>query len=73
MSRMHILWKTTNDLNIDIGDAFWFQVDRTPLPLLFMRTVIQAIDAYPTLVSVIPIELRQRLKDQKLFIKTESK
>ncbi|KAH6757479.1 hypothetical protein C2S51_038809, partial [Perilla frutescens var. frutescens] len=24
-------------------------VDRTPLPLLFMRTVIQAIDAFPTL------------------------
>lgn len=28
-----------------------FQVDRTPLPLLFMRTVIQAIDAFPTLVN----------------------
>ncbi|KAK6130549.1 hypothetical protein DH2020_035695 [Rehmannia glutinosa] len=26
-------------------------VDRTPLPLLFMRTVIQAIDAFPTLVN----------------------
>ncbi|PKI51684.1 hypothetical protein CRG98_027924 [Punica granatum] len=25
-------------------------VDQTPLPLLFMRTVIQAIDAFPTLV-----------------------
>lgn len=28
-----------------------FQVDQTPLPLLFMRTVIQAIDAFPALVS----------------------
>lgn len=27
------------------------QVDQVPLPLLFMRTVIQAIDAFPTLVS----------------------
>ncbi|KDO81333.1 hypothetical protein CISIN_1g0018001mg, partial [Citrus sinensis] len=27
-------------------------VDQTPLPLLFMRTVIQAIDAFPTLVIV---------------------
>lgn len=26
------------------------QVDQTPLPLLFMRTVIQAIDAFPSLV-----------------------
>lgn len=28
-----------------------FQVDQTPLPLLFMRTVIQAIDAFPALVN----------------------
>lgn len=31
-----------------------FQVDQTPLPLLFMRTVIQAIDAFPTLVKFFP-------------------
>ena len=31
-----------------------FQVDQTPLPLLFMRTVIQAIDAFPTLVRFFP-------------------
>ncbi|KAK5831981.1 hypothetical protein PVK06_015780 [Gossypium arboreum] len=28
------------------------QVDQIPLPLLFMRTVIQAIDAFPTMVSL---------------------
>ncbi|KAG6422039.1 hypothetical protein SASPL_118600 [Salvia splendens] len=28
-------------------------VDRTPLPLLFMRTVIQAIDAFPSLVDFV--------------------
>lgn len=60
MSRVHISWKRTTGLDIHIGDAVWFQVDHTPLPLLFMRTVIQAIDAYPTLVSVILLELRQR-------------
>ncbi|MCH92999.1 symplekin-like, partial [Trifolium medium] len=25
-------------------------VDQTPLPLLFMRTVIQAVDAFPALI-----------------------
>ncbi|CAL2235874.1 unnamed protein product [Prunus armeniaca] len=29
-------------------------VDQTPLPLLFMRTVIQAIDAFPSLVTFFP-------------------
>lgn len=29
-----------------------FQVEQVPLPLLFMRTVIQAIDAFPSLVPV---------------------
>lgn len=28
-------------------------VDQTPLPMLFMRTVIQAIDAFPTLVDFV--------------------
>jgi hypothetical protein len=28
------------------------QVDQTPLPLLFMRTVIQAVDAFPALVNL---------------------
>ncbi|CAL0305619.1 unnamed protein product [Lupinus luteus] len=28
-------------------------VDQTPLPLLFMRTVIQAIDAFPTMVDFV--------------------
>lgn len=32
----------------------YFQVDETPLPLLFMRTVIQAIDAFPKLVRFFP-------------------
>ncbi|KAL0392177.1 UNVERIFIED_CONTAM: Symplekin [Sesamum radiatum] len=30
-------------------------VDRTPLPLLYMRTVIQAIDAFPTLVKSVAL------------------
>lgn len=32
----------------------YFQVDETPIPLLFMRTVIQAIDAFPKLVRFFP-------------------
>ncbi|KAH9609014.1 hypothetical protein KSS87_020563 [Heliosperma pusillum] len=34
-----------------LAKALSQMVDRTPLPLLFMRTVIQAIDAFPTLAS----------------------
>lgn len=33
------------------------QVEQTPLPLLFMRTVIQAVGTFPTLVSSEPLSL----------------
>jgi len=40
--------------------CFDFQVDQTPLPLLFMRTIIQAIDAFPTMV-IAALSLRNQL------------
>ncbi|KAK6116189.1 hypothetical protein DH2020_008458 [Rehmannia glutinosa] len=40
-------------------------VDRTPLPLLFMRTVIQAIDAFPTLVNFV-MEILSKLVNRQL-------
>lgn len=48
------LQANTKSLNI-ISNSFFqyfkiYQVDRDHLPLLFMRTVIQAIDAFPKLV-----------------------
>ncbi|MCD9558829.1 hypothetical protein HAX54_016455 [Datura stramonium] len=36
-----------------LAKALRQMVDQTPLPLLFMRTVIQAIDAFPTLVDFV--------------------
>lgn len=31
--------------------SFWVQVQQIPLPMLFMRTVLQAIGAFPALVT----------------------
>ncbi|KAJ9674105.1 hypothetical protein PVL29_023574 [Vitis rotundifolia] len=41
-------------------------VDHTPLPLLFMRTVIQAIDAYPTLVDFV-MEILSKLVSKQVW------
>ncbi|XP_057773188.1 uncharacterized protein LOC130992538 isoform X1 [Salvia miltiorrhiza] len=41
-------------------------VDRTPLPLLFMRTVIQAIDAFPTLVDFV-MEILSKLVNRQVW------
>ncbi|PWA43619.1 Symplekin [Artemisia annua] len=41
-------------------------VDQTPLPLLFMRTVIQAIDAFPKLVDFV-MELLSKLVSKQVW------
>ncbi|XP_078435514.1 symplekin isoform X2 [Wolffia australiana] len=41
-------------------------IKRTPLPLLFMRTVIQAIDAYPSLVSYV-MEILSKLVTMQVW------
>ncbi|OVA07329.1 HEAT [Macleaya cordata] len=41
-------------------------VDQTPLPLLFMRTVIQAIDAFPTLVDFV-MEILSKLVSKQIW------
>nr|GME14814.1 Symplekin like [Ipomoea batatas]GME21007.1 Symplekin like [Ipomoea batatas] len=41
-------------------------VDQTPLPLLFMRTVIQAIDAFPTLVDFV-MEILSKLVNRQVW------
>jgi symplekin len=41
-------------------------VDQTPLPLLFMRTVIQAIDAFPALVDVV-MEILSKLVSKQVW------
>ncbi|XAR62039.1 hypothetical protein NMG60_11016620 [Bertholletia excelsa] len=41
-------------------------VDQTPLPLLFMRTVIQAIDAYPPLVDFV-MEILSKLVSKQIW------
>ncbi|XP_065881788.1 uncharacterized protein [Euphorbia lathyris] len=41
-------------------------VDQTPLPLLFMRTVIQAIDAFPTLVDFV-MEILSKLVSRQVW------
>ncbi|XP_050213474.1 uncharacterized protein LOC126664901 [Mercurialis annua] len=41
-------------------------VDQTPLPLLFMRTVIQAIDAFPTLVDFV-MEILSKLVTRQVW------
>lgn len=35
---------------VHLSNWLIFQVNQTPIPLLFMRTIIQAIDAFPSLV-----------------------
>ncbi|XP_021717692.1 uncharacterized protein LOC110685469 [Chenopodium quinoa] len=51
----HVLAKALNQM-----------VDRTPLPLLFMRTVIQAIDAFPTLVEFV-MEVLSKLVNRQIW------
>ncbi|XP_017981184.1 PREDICTED: uncharacterized protein LOC18591877 isoform X1 [Theobroma cacao] len=41
-------------------------VDQIPLPLLFMRTVIQAIDAFPTLVDFV-MEILSKLVNKQVW------
>ncbi|XP_057252015.1 uncharacterized protein LOC104905104 isoform X2 [Beta vulgaris subsp. vulgaris] len=41
-------------------------VDRTPIPLLFMRTVIQAIDAFPALVDFV-MEVLSKLISRQIW------
>ncbi|KAH7847088.1 hypothetical protein Vadar_021712 [Vaccinium darrowii] len=41
-------------------------VDQTPLPLLFMRTVIQAIDAFPSLVDFV-MEILSKLVSKQIW------
>ncbi|KAG4214486.1 hypothetical protein ERO13_A01G125300v2, partial [Gossypium hirsutum] len=41
-------------------------VDQIPLPLLFMRTVIQAIDAFPTLVDFV-MEILSKLVSKQIW------
>ncbi|KAI8565198.1 hypothetical protein RHMOL_Rhmol03G0242000 [Rhododendron molle] len=42
-------------------------VDQTPLPLLFMRTVIQAIDAFPSLVDFV-MEILSKLVSKQVWL-----
>lgn len=51
----HVLAKALNQM-----------VDRTPLPLLFMRTVIQAIDAFPNLVDFV-MEILSKLVSRQIW------
>ncbi|PIN15390.1 hypothetical protein CDL12_11968 [Handroanthus impetiginosus] len=47
-----------------LANALNQMVDLTPLPLLFMRTVIQAIDAFPTMVNFVMKILRKLVHKQ---------
>jgi symplekin len=49
-----------------LAKALGQMVDRTPLPLLFMRTVIQAIDAFPTLVDFV-MEILSKLVRKQIW------
>ncbi|KAI9200581.1 hypothetical protein LWI28_010098 [Acer negundo] len=49
-----------------VAKALNQMVDQTPLPLLFMRTVIQAIDAFPTLVDFV-MELLSKLVSKQVW------
>ncbi|KAM3305159.1 symplekin [Capsicum chacoense] len=56
-----------------LAKALRQMVDQTPLPLLFMRTVIQAIDAFPTLVDLVmeilsKLVIRQVWRMPKLWV-----
>ncbi|KZV46384.1 symplekin-like [Dorcoceras hygrometricum] len=56
-----------------LSNALNQMVDRTPLPLLFMRTVIQAIDAFPTLVyAVLSILMKSVVVDDARFFESLS-
>ncbi len=51
------LWEEVNAFWVRnwVNVVWWVkQVEQTPLPLLFMRTVIQAVGAFPTLVFLSP-------------------
>ncbi|GMY17490.1 symplekin isoform X1 [Fagus crenata] len=49
-----------------LAKALRQMVDQTPLPLLFMRTVIQAIDAFPTLVDFV-MEILSKLVTRQVW------
>ncbi|GAV57985.1 DUF3453 domain-containing protein/Symplekin_C domain-containing protein [Cephalotus follicularis] len=49
-----------------LAKALSQMVDQTPLPLLFMRTVIQAIDAFPTLVDFV-MEILSKLVSKQVW------
>ncbi|XP_044474589.1 symplekin isoform X3 [Mangifera indica] len=49
-----------------LAKALNHMVDQTPLPLLFMRTVIQAIDAFPTLVDFV-MEILSKLVSKQVW------
>ncbi|GAB2293695.1 hypothetical protein Dimus_027908 [Dionaea muscipula] len=49
-----------------LAKALSEMVEKNPLPLLFMRTVIQAIDAYPTLVDFV-MEILSKLVFKQIW------
>ncbi|XP_022977156.1 uncharacterized protein LOC111477314 isoform X1 [Cucurbita maxima] len=49
-----------------LAKALSQMVEQTPLPLLFMRTVIQAIDAFPTLVDFF-MEILSKLVNRQVW------
>ncbi|XP_022140519.1 uncharacterized protein LOC111010308 isoform X2 [Momordica charantia] len=49
-----------------LAKALSQMVEQTPLPLLFMRTVIQAIDAFPTLVDFV-MEILSKLVNKQVW------
>ncbi|KAL6983086.1 hypothetical protein U1Q18_016479 [Sarracenia purpurea var. burkii] len=49
-----------------LAKALNHMVDQTPLPLLFMRTVIQAIDAFPSLVDFV-MEILSKLVSKQIW------
>ncbi|KAJ4967464.1 hypothetical protein NE237_019313 [Protea cynaroides] len=49
-----------------LAKALNMLVDQSPLPLLFMRTVIQAIDAFPTLVDFV-MEILSKLVSKQIW------
>ncbi|KAK4274216.1 hypothetical protein QN277_017476 [Acacia crassicarpa] len=49
-----------------LGKALNQMVDQTPLPLLFMRTVIQAVDAFPVLVDFV-MEILSKLVSKQVW------
>ncbi|XP_010556505.2 PREDICTED: uncharacterized protein LOC104825811 [Tarenaya hassleriana] len=49
-----------------LAKALSQMVDQTPLPLLFMRTVIQAIDAFPKLVDFV-MEILSKLVSKQIW------